>query len=214
MLRDQPQDVEILHSEVTYVGRVWAIIKDRFKLGDEEITRDYLQHMGAVAVVAVDDHDRVLTVSQYRHPVGARMVEIPAGLLDDFQEDPVQAAARELLEESGYSAQSYEILVDVCTTPGSSSEAIRIYLARGLVQSDWSSAELHGEEREITLEWVPLEDAVTSILAGEWQSPTAVAGILAYAARGTRSLRAPDSAWPMRDREIVSGRIFTQAASD
>jgi ADP-ribose pyrophosphatase len=210
MLRDQRQEVEILESEVTYVGRVWAIVKDRFRLGGEELVRDYLQHMGAVAVVAIDEQERVLTIAQYRHPVGARMIEIPAGLLDDFDEDPLDAAARELLEESGYTAARYEVLVDVCTTPGSSSEAIRIFLATELQATNWSAQELHGEEKEITIEWVPLAQAVTSILNGDWQSPTAVAGILAYAARGNRELRAADSPWEMRQNEIVSGRVFRQ----
>lgn len=213
-LKDEPQEVEILDSEISYTGRVWAIVKDRFRLGADEIVRDYLQHMGAVAVVAVDEHERVLTISQYRHPVGARMVEIPAGLLDDFEEHPAAAAARELLEESGYSASSYQILVDVCTTPGSSSEAIRIYLARGLSRSEWSAEALHGEEKEISVAWVPVDDAVSSILAGEWQSPTAVAGILAYAARGDRQLRPVDSAWPMREREIQTGRVFAQSSDE
>lgn len=211
MLRDEIQKVEILESEVTYKGRVWAIIKDRFRLGDQEIVRDYLQHMGAVAVVAIDDQQRVLTISQYRHPVGARMVEIPAGLLDDFDEDPAEAAARELLEESGYVAQHYEALVDICTTPGSSSETLRIYLATGLTRGAWDATELHAEEQEISVEWVPISEAVSAILGGLWQSPTAVSGILAYAARGERKLRPAESPWPLRRHTVETNRVFKQS---
>lgn len=208
MLRDRPVDVPVLASEVTYTGRVWAIIKDRFVLGNQEIVRDYLQHMGAVAVVAIDDERRVLTVTQYRHPVGARMVEIPAGLLDDIAEDPAEAAARELLEETGYVATHYETLVDICTTPGSSSETLRIYLATGLSRGEWNVDNLHGEEREIVVQWVPLEAAVSSILNGEWQSPTAVSGILAYAAKGDRKLRPVEASWPLREHTVSTNRVF------
>ena len=210
MIRDEIQQVEILDSEVTYSGRVWAIIKDRFKLGNQEIVRDYLQHMGAVAVVAIDDQQRVLTIAQYRHPVGARMVEIPAGLLDNFDEDPATAAARELLEESGYTASSYETLIDICTTPGSSSETLRIYLATGLERGEWDPAELHAEEQEISVEWVPVSQAVDAILQGLWQSPTAVSGILAYAARESRSLRSPNAPWPLRQHTVATNRVFKQ----
>ena len=210
MLRDRTVDVPLLASDVAYTGRVWAILKDRFALGDEEIVRDYLQHMGAVAVVAVDGEQRVLTITQYRHPVGARMVEIPAGLLDNIQEDPAVAAARELLEETGYVAAHYEVLIDICTTPGSSSETLRIYLATGLSRQEWSAEDLHGEEREIVVEWVPVDDAVCAILNGDWQSPTAVSGILAYAAKGTRALRPVEAAWPLRDHTIATNRVFRQ----
>ena len=211
MIHDEVQPVEILETEVAYRGRVWAIVKDRFRLGNQEIVRDYLQHMGAVAVVAVDDEQRVLTISQYRHPVGARMVEIPAGLLDDFDEDPATAAARELLEESGYVADSYETLIDICTTPGSSSETLRIYLATGLTRQDWDPSELHAEEQEISVEWVPIEEAVTAILQGLWQSPTAVSGILAYAARGKRALRDAETPWPLRAHTVSTNRVFRQS---
>jgi ADP-ribose pyrophosphatase len=210
VIHDVVQPVEILETEVAYSGRVWAIVKDRFRLGNQEIVRDYLQHMGAVAVVAVDDEQRVLTISQYRHPVGARMVEIPAGLLDDFDEDPATAAARELLEESGYVADSYETLIDICTTPGSSSETLRIYLATGLSRQDWDPSELHAEEQEISVEWVPIEEAVTAILQGLWQSPTAVSGILAYAARGKRALRDAETPWPLRAHTVSTNRVFRQ----
>ena len=138
------------------------------------------------------------------------MVEIPAGLLDDVYEDPAAAAARELLEESGYVAEHYEVLIDICTTPGSSSETLRIYLAQGLSRREWNADELHAEEREISVEWVPLNDAVTAILAGQWQSPTAVSGILAYAARGERTLRDPSAAWPLRDHTVATNRVFRQ----
>ena len=211
MIHDVVQPVEILETEVAYSGRVWAIVKDRFRLGNQEIVRDYLQHMGAVAVVAVDDEQRVLTISQYRHPVGARMVEIPAGLLDDFDEDPATAAARELLEESGYVADSYQTLIDICTTPGSSSETLRIYLATGLTRQDWDPSELHAEEQEISVEWVPIEEAVTAILQGLWQSPTAVSGILAYAARGKRALRDAETPWPLRAHTVSTNRVFRQS---
>lgn len=209
---DRIRRTEVLSREETYAGRVWSIQKDEFRLGEQVITRDFLQHMGAVAVVAINEHSEVLLIQQYRHPVGADLVEIPAGLLDFPDEDPLAAAKRELLEEAGVVAQGYQVLVDLCTTPGSSSESVRIYLATGLTTLNWSATELHDEEKELQHFWVPLDECVRLVLAGKIGSPTACVGILAlHAARTSESsLRTETAAWPLRQHAVETGRVFVQ----
>lgn len=209
--QDQPRIVEITGRERVYTGAIWAIDRDEFQLGEQRLVRDFMSHMGAVGVLAVDDAGRLLVITQYRHAVGLQMVEIPAGLLDLPGEDPQSAAARELLEEAGYAADNWSALVDICTSPGSTSEGLRIFLATGLHAVGRDDAALDGEETEIQIHWVPLADAVDQILAGHWQNPTVVAGVLAYAARGDRELRAANAEWPLRAHELATGRIFTRS---
>ena len=191
-----------LSSETVYQGRIWNVVSDRFTLtdGGEPITRDYIQHPGAVAVLVLDDAGRILLLRQYRHPVRMALWEIPAGLLDEEGEDFVDAAARELAEEADLTAERWDVLVDLFLSPGSSSEAIRIYLARGV--GEVPEAERHTrthEEAEIELQWVELDDAVTAVFEGRIHSPSAAAAILAVrAARDTgfADLRPATTPWP------------------
>jgi ADP-ribose pyrophosphatase len=126
--------------------------------------------------------------------------EIPAGLLDVEGEDFVVGAARELAEEADLQAAEWNVLADFFNSPGSSSEAIRIYLARGL--SEVPEAERHvrtDEEAEIELRWVSLDDAVAAVLEGRLHNPSAVVGILAAAAAraaGFSGLRPGNAPWP------------------
>ncbi len=191
-----------LSTETVYQGRIWDVVSDRFTLGDDDeaITRDYIQHPGAVAVLVLDDADRVLLLRQYRHPVRMALWEIPAGLLDEEGEDFVDAAARELAEEADLTAERWDVLVDLFLSPGSSSEALRIYLARGVgaVPEADRHTRTH-EEAEIELRWVSLDDAVTAVLEGRIHSPSAVAAIMAVrVARetGFAELRAATTPWP------------------
>ena len=94
--------------------------------------RTVVSHPGAVAVVALDDASRVLMIRQYRHPVGYQLWEIPAGLRDAAGEPPLETARRELFEETGYRAREWHVLIDYFTSPGFTTERLRIYLARGV----------------------------------------------------------------------------------
>lgn len=205
---DRPRAVELLNRQRAYTGSIWGIERDEFLLGDQLLVRDFLNHMGAVAVVAVDDGGRILVITQYRHAVGHQMVELPAGLLDVPDEDYQRAAARELLEETGFAADNWTCLVDICTSPGSTSEALRIFLATGLREVGIDHAGRDGEELEIETFWVPMATAIEEILAGRWQNPTVVTGVLAYAASAGRKLRDADADWPLRADEIATGRVF------
>jgi ADP-ribose pyrophosphatase len=163
-----------------------------------------VEHYGAVAVAAVDDAYRVAMVYQYRHPVGRRLWELPAGLLDEPGEDPAAAAARELLEETGLTAEHWSVLVDLVSSPGFADEALRVYLARGLV--DVGRPDGHDEEADMEVHWFGIEDAAHKVLAGEIVNSTAAAGILAtYAAvvegKPTRPVDAP---WPDRSKAFAA----------
>lgn len=170
-----------------HAGRVWDLVSDTVDLGATQVVREYVDHPGAVAVIAVDDEDRVLLLRQYRHPVRCELWEPPAGLRDVADEPPVLAAARELAEEADLRAERWHRLVDFFTTPGGSDEEIIVFLARGLspVPHD-ERFERTDEEAGIVPVWVPLDDAVAAVLAGRLHSPTAVVGVLAAAAARSR----------------------------
>ena len=198
-------------SATRFRGRVWSIVSEDVDFGTSVATRDLLLHPGAVAVIALDEDDRVLLIRQYRHAVAGYLFEPPAGLLDEAGEDPWRTAIRELAEEAGYAASDWAVLLDQYMTPGGSSEAIRVYLARGL--SPLPAGREHtgeAEEAHLPRAWVPLDTARDLVLGGALGSPTAVSGILAaWASRagGWRSLRPADSPWPARDRLLAAGRV-------
>ena len=179
-LRDEPVEVTVTASELVYEGRVWDVRSDTFVYGDDEIVRQYVDHPGAAAVVAIDDQERVLLIQQYRHPIGHRDWEIPAGLLDIAGEPPIDAARRELAEEADLDAERIEPLLSVFTTPGGNDEVVHIFLARGLRPASATFAR-EAEEADIRVEWVPLADAVEAVLSGRMRNGILVAGILAAA---------------------------------
>ena len=197
-LADAEAPRETLSSEVVHHGMIWDLLADEVDLGEAgTVRREYVRHPGAVAIVALDDDDRVLLLRQYRHPVRHDLWEPPAGLLDVDGEEPAQAASRELAEEADLVAGSWWVLADFFTTPGGSDEAVRVYLARDLtpVPED-QRHEREGEELGMMVRWVPLDDAVAAALAGRIHNPSAVVGVLAAAAgraRGWRDLRPVDA---------------------
>jgi 8-oxo-dGTP pyrophosphatase MutT (NUDIX family) len=199
---DEQSPRPLVDTSVVYDGRIWDVVEDTFRLerGGEELVRDYITHPGAVAVLAMNDDGQVLLIRQYRHPVRMTLWEIPAGLLDVDGEDFVAAAARELAEEADITANTWQVLTDVFLSPGSSREALRVYLARGITPVP--EAERHErthEEAEIEMLWVGLDEAVEAILQGRIHSPSAIAGILAAAAArpaGFHTLRPGDAPWP------------------
>jgi 8-oxo-dGTP pyrophosphatase MutT (NUDIX family) len=199
---DEPSPRRLLSTRKVYKGRIWDVVSDSFQLSDQgdELVRDYIDHPGAVAVLPMNDAGEILLIRQYRHPVGMDLWEIPAGLLDVEGENFVVGAARELAEEADLVAGTWNVLADFFNSPGSSSEAIRIYLAREL--SDVPHHELHvrtDEEAEIELHWTPLDAAVAGVLEGRLHNPSAVVGILAAAAAradGFKGLRPADAPWP------------------
>lgn len=205
-LGDEPSPRRVIHSETVYAGRIWDVVQDTFELstGEKPLVRDYIDHPGAVAVLVLDEDDRVLLVRQYRHPVGMALWEIPAGLLDVEGEDPLDAAARELSEEADLTAGRWDVLVEIFNSPGSSSEALRIYLAREpQAVPDHELFERTEEEAEMQWQWVPLDEAVQAVLSGRVHNPSAVAGVLAASAaraNGFTGLRPANDPWTAHPR--------------
>jgi 8-oxo-dGDP phosphatase len=168
--------------------------------GGRVVARDYLVHIGAVGVVAIDDADRVVLVRQYRHPVGRHLWELPAGLMDVADEPLDRTAVRELEEEADLTAGRLDLLVDMHPSPGSTNEVIRLFLARDLrdVPPD-RRHERRDEEAGMTTARVDLDEAVAMVLRGEITNAAAAVGLLAAArsrAVGWRTLRPVDEALP------------------
>jgi 8-oxo-dGDP phosphatase len=203
-------DFAVRASEVVYDGKIMALRRDEVVMpGGGTGVREILEHAGAVAVAALDPDDRLMMIYQYRHAVGRRLWEMPAGLLDHLGEDPVEAARRELAEEVGLAATDWSLLVDVVSSPGFSDEAIRVYLARGL--TDVGRPDLGADDEEVDLEthWVPLADAVAMVFDGTIVNASTVAAVLAvHALRsgGVRQDRPVDAEWTDRAHRLAERR--------
>ena len=193
-LRDEAHESELLSRVPRFEGLVWSIASDEVRLpGGAVATRDVVVHPGAVGVAAIDDSERILLIRQYRHPVGGYLMELPAGLRDVPGEPPWETARRELAEEAGLEASTWDVLVDFYNSPGGSTEAFRCYLARGLTRLPGGRPHTgEAEEADLPQAWVALDDALEAVLAGDLHNPTTVVGVLAAAAardRGWRTLR-------------------------
>ncbi len=187
---------ETTSSEILHAGKIFALRNDRVRMpGGNIVTREVVEHYGAVAVVAMDDEANIPMVYQYRHAFGRRLWELPAGLLDINDEAPHLTAARELREEAGLAARTWQVLVDVDSTPGFSDESVRVYLATGLTEV--GRPEAHDEEADMTLRWLPLAEAVRQVFAGDIVNSLAVSGILAAHAvtAGVAQPRPVDASW-------------------
>lgn len=201
-IADQPSPHEVTASEVVWSGRIVDMIKDHVIVveGQDPVVREYTRHPGAVAIVVLRGEsggEEILLERQYRHPVKAELWEIPAGLLDIPGEDPRLAAERELAEEADLVADRWDVLVDYFTSPGGSTEPLRIFLARELRDAD-EAFEREDEEATMEYAWVSLDDALTMVLDGRLHNPSAVIGVLAThaaRARGWAGLRPADAPW-------------------
>jgi ADP-ribose pyrophosphatase len=208
VLMDQPVDVEIVEEAVVFTGKVWNIRHETFRYNDEVIGRDFVAHTGAVAVLVLDDEDRMLAIRQYRHAVRLREWEIPAGLLDIETENALEAAQRELAEEVDLEADHWSVLADYSTSPGGSNEIVRIYVARGLHALE-HAFDRTGEEADIEKRWVSLDDAYEAALNRRITNSVILIAVLsahASRARGWSTLLPGDSPWPMRRWRDASAR--------
>lgn len=195
-------------SRDVYQGRVIALRADEVAMPDGRVARrEVVEHYGAVAIVALDERNRVTLIHQYRHPLGRRLWELPAGLLDEPGEAPQVAAARELAEEVGLAAGDWSVLVDVAASPGFTDEVVRVYLARDLVPAPHERA-VGDEEADLVVRRFDLADALAMTLAGDVVNASSVGGILAAhavvsGAGRTRPVAAP---WPDRPTRFAARR--------
>ncbi|MEQ3549687.1 NUDIX hydrolase [Pseudonocardia nematodicida] len=208
MIRPGEHDFPVRSATDIYSGRVMALRSDRVVMpGGRVATREILEHPGAVAVVAVDDQQRVRLIRQYRHAVRRRLWELPAGLLDVAGEDPAVTADRELTEEAGLSASDWALLLDVVPSPGFSDESVRIFLARDLSERPRPDMG-DDEEADIELRWFGIDEAVAMVLSGEIVNAVSCAGLLAtrMVLSGDMEPRPVDTEWTDRPERFARRR--------
>lgn len=177
---------EVKKSKIVFKGKIWDLASKTFAFQGEELTREFIQHPGAVAVLAINELDEVLLIKQYRAPVNQYLYEIPAGLRDIEDESDIQCAKRELAEEADYQADTWTHLHSFYTTPGSSSEVIEIFLAQDLSPNGYSF-DRTSEEKGMVPIWVPFAEVLSSVMQSKTKSPTLVVAVLSLAARRSES---------------------------
>ncbi len=203
-----PHDFAVVSSETLYEGAIFALRRDDVRMpGGRVAGREKVEHFGAVAIAALDDADRLVMIYQYRPALGRRLWEMPAGLLDEAGEDPVEAARRELVEEVGIEADDWATLVDIVGCPGFADESVRVFLARGLREVD-RPASADDEEADLVIRRVPLDDLVTAAMSGDLVNGPCVAGVFAAAAvrDGRVAPRPVDAPWRDRPSEFAARR--------
>ena len=209
-IADTPEHWPVAASAERLRTHLISVRTDQVRTPENQLAeRDVVVHPGAVAVLALDDADRVLMIRQYRHPVASLLWELPAGLRDVAGEELRVTASRELMEEAGYRAKDWRVLADYYSSPGYSTERLRIFLARDL--EPIPPAERHfvpeAEEAHIVIDWVPLDEAVGRVFAGQLHNGPAVLALMAgYTARsqgysGLRPADAPEEQWRSAQRE-------------
>lgn len=207
-LTDRLVTQPVCSHETVMSGRIWDVVRDVVDLGEAgEVTREYVDHPGAVSVVALRQDrgkDEVLLIQQYRHPVRSHEWELPAGLLDVPGEPGVQAAARELGEEADLRAGRWDLLSEYFSSPGGLNEAKRIFLARDLSDVPLDERYVRGdEEHGMPTRWAELDVAVHAVLSGQMRNSAATIGLLAaYVSRslGWKSLREAHLPWTAHPR--------------
>ena len=182
MPKDEPADFSVTARQTVFEGRVWNVVSETFDYNGQLLTRDFVAHTGAVAVAALNDAGELFMIRQYRHPVRKFLWELPAGLTDMAGESNLDAAKRELAEEAGLQASTWQSLQTFHTTPGGNDESIEVFLATGLseVTTDFVR---EGEESDMQGRWVALDEAILSVQNSDIQNPAAVVAILALAHR-------------------------------
>jgi ADP-ribose pyrophosphatase len=167
-----------INSKELFRGLFMQVMHDTVELPDGKIaSREYIKHNGAVAIIAITDDNHIVIERQYRHPVGQIMLELPAGKLDKGEENnPIEAAKRELLEETGYTATNWIELTTCLPCIGYSSEKITYFLATGLVAGTPKLDE--GEFVETFT--IPFSEFLNMAYNGEITDSKTLAGIMLY----------------------------------
>lgn len=168
---------KVLNSEEVYKGKIISIRKDTLTRGDgKSFVRETAVSSDAVAVIAMDDQNRILLIRQYRHPMGKPIWEIPAGKMDVRGEQPEETAIRELQEETDTTAESVRLLTIFYNSAGWTNEKTYVYLAKNLKEVPEFKRE--NEEADIEKKWIALDEAYEMVLSGELADAKTVIGIL------------------------------------
>lgn len=167
----------VISSETVFRGPVFSVVSQQVEEPDGvHVRRDIVEHPGSIVVLAVDDSGRiprVLLERQYRHAAGARLWELPAGSLDPG-EDPLAAARRELLEETGYTARKWRKALYFYVSPGFLTESMQVYLATDLNKG----AARPEEDERIAVRFFPLKQALRMAVSGKIIDAKTIAPLL------------------------------------
>ena len=174
------EEFERLSRDLIYNGTIIDYYKDTIKVPNGNIVKwDFIGHKGAAAVVPVTEDGKILMVRQYRNALDRYTLEVPAGGLNSIEEPTLDAASRELEEETGYRSEEIEFLVSIYTTVAFCNEMVDVYLAEDLYPG-----EQHLDDAEdIRVEAHELSDLLDMIYSGTMQDAKTVAAILAYACK-------------------------------
>lgn len=162
-----------LRSERIYEGTILNLRRDTVTVINGESHREIIEHNGGAVIAAITDDNKIVMVRQYRKPAGRVMLELPAGKRDGNEAHEV-TAARELKEETGYTAYDMRFLTRMYTSPGYSEEILYIYLARNLTPGETD----FDDNEAIDIVEIPLDEAVEMVLAGKIEDGKSQAGIL------------------------------------
>ena len=168
----------VVSSKVVYRGPVFHVTTDQLvEPGGIKARRDVVRHSGSVVIMAVEERrgaePRVLLARQYRHPTQRYLWELPAGRIDEG-ESPLAGAKRELIEETGYTAQKWKRVLYFWASPGFLDETMSLYLATGLCRGKATPE----EDESIVIRMFPLSAVVRMILNGRIQDGKTIAGVL------------------------------------
>ncbi|HEU16402.1 MAG TPA: NUDIX hydrolase [Nitrososphaeria archaeon] len=170
--------MELVRSERIFSGRIFSVRRDVLRTPNGEIVRDVVEHPGAVAFLPELPDGSVVLVEQYRHAIGGKLLEAPAGTLEPG-ESPEECAKRELVEETGYEPGDLEYLGEVFLAPGYSTERIRLYRVKVSVRGEPRPE----PDEDITVITMPFEELLARASSGEIRDAKTVALALMVAAR-------------------------------
>ncbi|MDO4928569.1 MAG: NUDIX hydrolase [Corynebacterium sp.] len=208
---------QVESSKLLVNSPIMAMRQDQVRMPDGSLgQREIIEHFGAVAVVAHNE-GKIALFHQYRHALGRHLWELPAGLLDFQDEEPLVAAKRELQEEVGLASNHWSHLIDVAATPGFCDEVVRIFVADSVFTVERPPAE--AEEADAERAMVDLTEAQAMIWRGEIVNATAIAGILAFAHVQAQShapglLRPADSEFELRPTALAQRRVAAGVRGD
>lgn len=157
-----------------YKGRLIRLNKETVSLPNgNDVELDIVHHPGGAVVVALDDHDRVCMLRQFRHAAGGVIWELPAGCIDPQDAAPLATARRELEEEAGLVAGEWRELGSIFTTPGFCDEVLYLFLARGLRHTDTD----HEDDELIEVRWLPFTEALDMAMDDDIRDGKTVAAL-------------------------------------